>query len=367
MSYIGLISGTSVDSVSAVLVEFSDTRATLRAHYTQAIPSALKQQILEFIEPGDNEIDRMCQLDRQLGELFATAALNLLSKANVPKVDVIAIGSHGQNIRHRPTLATPFTLQIADPNTIAQLTGITTVADFRRKDVSLDGQGAPLAPAFHHAFMRSDKIDRIVLNLGGIANITLLPHDSTQSIIGFDTGPASGLLDAWISQEKNLPYDDNGQWAVSGTVDEELLKKLLADPYFNQAPPKSTGKEYFNLSWLKKFLSSEKYKPENIQRTLLELTAESIVRAIHDFSDFKSGEIIVCGGGVHNKFLLQRLAKLAAPLSVKSSAEIGIDPDWVEAMAFAWFAKNTLEKKPSNLPSVTGASRLAVLGGIYYA
>ncbi len=365
--YIGLMSGTSVDNIDAALVDFSHQQAKLMAHHSLAIPADITKALREFNTPGNNEIDTMGQLDIVVGKLFAEAVLALLKQTDIKPSQIIAIGSHGQTIRHRPNFPTPFTLQIGDPNTIATLTGITTVADFRRKDMALGGQGAPLLPAFHAAFMRSNHINRIVLNLGGIANITVLPTDVTQQVTGFDTGPANGLLDLWIQKNKNLPYDKNGEWAKQGKVIENLLEQFLADPYFKKLPPKSTGKEYFNLAWLENYLSLNKYDAASIQRTLLELTAQSIFAAIQNYTQLTAGEIVVCGGGAHNQFLLERLQTLASHFKVISSQTLGIDPNWVEAMGFAWFATQTLERKPSNLPSVTGARELAVLGGVYYS
>lgn len=364
--YIGLMSGTSMDGIDAALVDFTNG-SKLLAHHSEPLPKKLVQILRQLTSPSTNEIDTLGQASTQLGHAFAAAVNNLLKAADVNAQQIIAIGSHGQNIRHRPTLPSPFTLQISDPNIIATETGITTVADFRRKDIALGGHGAPLTPAFHQHFMAGDK-SQIILNIGGIANVTLLPHTGDR-VIGFDTGPGNCLLDAWILKNRAQAFDPQGEWASSGKVLTRLLEILLTDDYFLQKPPKSTGTEYFNLTWLQKTLSLvqilySNIKPEDVQRTLVELTAVSIINAINA-CQYSDKAIYVCGGGVHNKLLMDRLAALHSG-NVASSTELGIDPDWVEAMAFAWFAKNTLAKIPSNLPSVTGASRVAVLGGIYY-
>jgi anhydro-N-acetylmuramic acid kinase len=359
------MSGTSMDAINAALVDFTKG-VTLLAHHSQAIPTKLKNKLQTLALPGNNEIDLLGQTDVELGKLFAKAVEKLLRKAKLNPRDIRAIGSHGQTVRHRPTLSNPFTLQIGDPNTIASVTHITTVADFRRKDLALGGQGAPLVPAFHDESLRYKKTDRIVINIGGIANITVLSKNLRLPVIGFDTGPGNRLLDDWIAQHQRRAYDKNGAWARTGTLNHPLLKKLLNDPFFKKRPPKSTGREYFNLEWLRTFSLSE-IPPADVQRTLLEFTAQSIVNAIKNFTPVKKGEIIICGGGTHNLFLIERIAALTADFSVLSSADLGIGPDWVEAMAFAWLAKRTLNKKSGNLPSVTGAKRETILGAIYYA
>ncbi len=356
--YIGLMTGTSMDGIDAVIVDFSQGAKILATH-SEAIPNNLLATLHQLTLPGANEIDTLGQADVELGKLLATAAQKVMSKASVKPEQITAIGSHGQTIRHRPQAASPFTLQIGDPNTIAVHTRITTVADFRRKDMALGGQGAPLVPFYHQTFMQAKNKNRIILNIGGIANITLLP--SNGEVSGFDTGPGNALLDAWCLQHQQKAYDAHGGWAATGELNETLLETMLADPYFAQTAPKSTGKEYFNLAWLNSFDLND--TAENIQRTLVELTARSIIDTIA--RSITADEIIVCGGGVHNQLLMLRLSMLAT-CPVLSSAALGIDPDWVEACAFAWFAKNTLAKATSNLPNVTGATRAAVLGGIYY-
>lgn len=361
--YIGLMSGTSCDSIDAVLVDLSDRQRIQNvACHEHVIPADIKQQINGLIEPGDNEIHRLGELDRQLGELFAKAVFALLEKTTLTANDIRAIGSHGQNIRHQPRGDQPFTLQIADPNTIAERTGITTVADFRRRNLAQGGQAAPLTPAFHREVFASDSETRIVLNIGGIANITLL-DPAQDAVIGFDTGPGNTLLDTWILQQQNKAYDADGSWAAQGTVNEALLQCLLADSYFQQSAPKSTGREYFNLNWLQPHLQD--ISAIDVQATLAELTACSIANAIK--ASAQQGTVIVCGGGVFNRDLLQRLQRQLTAFTITSSDHFGIVPQWVEAIAFAWFAQQTLSGNRVDLCSVTGADKPTVLGGIYLA
>jgi len=358
--YIGLMSGTSMDAVDACLVNFADASIQLVATHAEPITEELKQSLLALCQPGDNEIDRLGVLDVQLGEYFAVAVEKLLANASVSRQKVRAIGSHGQTIRHRPQGSYPFTLQIGDPNVIASKTGITTVADFRRRDMAVGGQGAPLVPAFHRAFFHNAAHSRVVVNIGGIANITVLPAQSSQSVVGFDTGPGNTLMDMWSFQQRGLHYDKDGAWATQGCVDKELLSTLLADDYFALRPPKSTGREYFNHGWLTNHMSVE-LAPENVQATLLELTATSIANAIAD----DIHDVIVCGGGAYNNALMQRLTALCNKQPVVSSASLGLAPEWVEGCAFAWLAQQTLAGQPANIPAVTGARKAVVLGGVY--
>ncbi len=368
--YIGLMSGTSMDAIDAALVDFSADLNTphLIATHKSPMPRAMRDQLLDLCTPDFDEINRCGMVDMELGKLFAISANELLAKSKIARADIIAIGSHGQTIRHYPNAATPFTLQIANPNVIAELTGITTVADFRTRDMVKGGQGAPLVPAFHQQLFRDQQQDRIILNLGGIANITWLPADRNLPVIGFDTGPASTLLDAWVNQHLQQPYDKNGAWAASGKINNDLLEILLDDPYFKLAAPKSTGREYFNLAWLEKYLEqwSRKISAADVQTTLTELTAQSVAAAIHKVLNNKSAQILVCGGGIHNLYLLQRIKDLCADCDIQSTEKFGVHPDWVEAMAFAWLAQQTLARKPGNLPGVTGASGYAILGGVYF-
>ncbi len=356
------MSGTSVDSIDAALVELSDDQCSLLANHSEPLPETIQAEIRELSTPTDNEIDRLGVLDRQLGELFATATHNLLQHSGTSASQVSAIGSHGQTIRHRPpsglTGAKPFTLQIADPNVIAERTGMTTVADFRRRDMAAGGEAAPLAPAFHDAMFRHPARSRAIVNIGGIANVTLL---NTDPVVGFDTGPGNGLMDAWIQQHKQLAYDDQGNWAASGKVNSQLLQTLNQHPYLGLSPPKSTGKEVFNLSLLPQDMAQE-LAAQDIQATLAEWTATTIADALSDQAE----EVFVCGGGAHNRHLLARLEQLLQ-LPVASTDALGIHPDWVEAAAFAWLAARCLDSSTGNLPSVTGASGSRILGAIHQA
>ncbi|NOY63449.1 MAG: anhydro-N-acetylmuramic acid kinase [Gammaproteobacteria bacterium] len=361
--YIGLISGTSMDAVDAVLVSFEENTPSLIAAHAQPIPQALRRDLLQLCHHGD--LDQFGRLDIKVARLFAAAVTSLLAQAQLPASAITAIGSHGQTVRHRPAQSEPFTLQIGDPNTIAELTGITTVADFRRRDMAAGGQGAPLLPIFHDALLRHHSESRVVLNLGGIANITLLPSADDEAVSGFDTGPANTLLDAWAQRHLNSAHDINGAWAATGTVDDALLEQLLDDAYFRAPPPKSTGIEHFNIEWLEKRLDKHRQLgPQDVQRTLTELTATTVCQAIDQHAT-NARQVIVCGGGVHNSLLMERLAAHAQPRALCSSAKYGVDPDMMEAMAFAWLAQQRLSSTPINLPSITGASHPVVLGGIY--
>jgi anhydro-N-acetylmuramic acid kinase len=361
--YIGLMSGTSLDGIDTVLVDLSHPKPTLITSLYYPLESALRNAIESLRQPGFNEILRLAEIDVILGNEFGNAVNLLLHQQNLSAKHIRAIGSHGQTIRHQPHYPYPFTLQIGDPNIIAAKTGITTIADFRRRDIALGGQGAPLVPAFHKYLFDETTTNRIIVNIGGIANITLLPIDPLKNVLGFDTGPGNTLLDAWTQLHLQEPYDKNGQWAAQGTLDSHLLDQLLHDPYFNLPPPKSTGQDYFNLLWLKQF-SPEKIAPKNVQTTLTELTARTIIDAIMRY--LPEGEIYICGGGIHNPLLIDRIKAIATHHSVDSTEKLGIPPDWMEAMAFAWLAQQTLNKKPGNLKSVTGARHETILGGVYY-
>ncbi|MCB1760951.1 MAG: anhydro-N-acetylmuramic acid kinase [Gammaproteobacteria bacterium] len=365
--YIGLMSGTSLDGIDAALVEFSEEGETVRAFHYTPWPTRLRERLRELSTPGDNEIDRLGELDIESADAFADAVASLLSRASTSPSLILAIGSHGQTIRHRPQADYPFTLQIGDPNRLAEKTGIRVVADFRRRDMAAGGEGAPLAPAYHAARFRTSRETRAVLNIGGIANVTLLPKAHEDSVVGFDTGPGNTLLNAWIQKQLGLGYDDKGRWAAEGRVSHELLESMLSDPYFAQPVPKSTGPEHFNLRWLQQHLAPNRHlSPQDVQATLTRLTSESIARAIHSLG-VETGSLIVCGGGTHNPLLLQQLRSLLPGVRVESSAALGVDPDQLEAIAFAWLARQTLSGVSGNLPQVTGARHPVVLGGIYSA
>lgn len=362
--YIGLMSGTSMDAIDAVLVSFEANTPRLLAHHSLPIDDALRADLTGLQQPGNDELNRTARLDIQMARLFARAIMELMEQAGCQAGEIIAIGSHGQTVRHIPDGEFPTSFQIGDPNLIAELTGITTVADFRRRDMAAGGQGAPLVPAFHNQVFRSEGIKRVIVNIGGIANITILPARAEDSVTGFDTGPGNGLMDAWIHKHLGRNFDQSGEWAAQGKMIPGLLAKLLEDPYFALPAPKSTGKEYFHLDWLEKHVG-KKMAAKDVQTTLCELTATSIKNAIQQVAPMVD-EVYVCGGGIYNQTLMQRLADLLKPAEVASTAELGLAPDWVEALCFAWLAKQTLHRQPSNLPSVTGAKHDVVLGGIFW-
>jgi anhydro-N-acetylmuramic acid kinase len=331
-------------------------------------PPQARERLGEISATPASSIDKLGELDRQVGELFAAAANQLMKQAGIDKAAIRAIGSHGQTIRHRPDNNLPYTLQIGDPNIIAALTGITTVADFRRRDMALGGQGAPLVPGFHAAAFRTSAENRVVLNIGGIANITVLAADPDVPVTGFDTGPGNTLLDSWIQKHQGKPYDDRGAWAATGHADQALLDSLLHDAYFEREPPKSTGPEYFNVGWVTRHLSANAPPAADVQATLCELTARSVVAAIQRHAP-DTTMVLICGGGGRNDTLMDRLqARLADECVTMCSTEAyGIAPQWVEAAAFAWLARQTVAGRPGNVPSVTGASHAVVLGGIYHS
>ncbi len=363
--YIGLMSGTSMDGVDAVLVDFSDHQVKLVTTHTVELPKHLLSGLQRMCQSSSDEINHMGILDRGVGKLFAQAVNELLEKAQIDKELIIAIGSHGQTIRHMPNLEMGFTLQIGDPNTIAALTGIDVIADFRRKDIALGGQGAPLVPAFHQQRFAQEGRKRILLNIGGISNITYLPGDASE-VVGFDTGPGNTLIDYWIKQSKGESYDSNGEWAASGQTDDKLLQQMLSHSYFSLSTPKSTGRELFNQAWLEQQTADFGYLDEaDIQSTLLDLTCHSIAKDCLKLTD--KAELYVCGGGAFNSELLKRLGALLPDYQVMSTSELGIDPKWVEAIAFAWLAKRFKCGQSGNLPAVTGASREAILGGLFPA
>lgn len=365
--YIGLMSGTSADGIDAALLDFSTTPPSLVHQLAYPIPTAIKTRIYDLMVPGVNEIDRMGVLDRQLGELFAEATQELLHQAGVSPGAIAAIGSHGQTIRHRPPgqLEAAFTLQIGDPNVIAERSGITTVADFRRRDMAAGGQGAPLVPGFHQAIFGSADHDRVILNIGGIANLSFLFR--AEQVLGFDTGPGNALMDAWIQRHHDKAYDADGAWAASGKSHSGLLSRLLGHPYFAQQAPKSTGRETFTLSWLDDALKEfPGLDPADVQATLLDLTATTISAQV--LAKRRSGvQIYVCGGGAHNQRLMQALQAAMGEHRLGTTDELGLSPDWVEAAAFAWLARQCMVRRSGNIPSVTGASRKVILGSVYYS
>ncbi len=354
-----------MDGIDAGLVDFSGSRPRLIGYNFSPFPTKTAETLHKLVDPENPTfLKQYGELDAQLGRLFADAALSLLKKTPKLANEIIAIGSHGQTIHHSPDATFPFCLQIGDPNIIAEQTGITTVADFRRRDIAAGGQGAPLVPAFHQLFFYDPSETRIILNIGGIANITVLPKNQDNSVLGFDTGPGNALMDHWAREHLGVAYDENGNWANSGTCQKQLLDELLRDAYFELDPPKSTGKEYFSPSWLNNKLTKQKeYLPENIQASLCHLTACSISQAIKKYT-INPDRILVCGGGVHNSLLMDLLQQ-QLPCPVNSTDQFGLNPDQVEAVAFAWLAKQTLQGLPGNLVAVTGAKHPAILGAIY--
>lgn len=364
--FIGLISGTSTDGVDAALVEFAPAPRLHHSHFLP-YPDALRTQLLALAGgryEGD-PIDQLGTLDHKLGELFAHAAIALLKNAGLESVAVRAIGSHGQTVRHHPGTAHPFSLQIADPNIIAVRTGITTVADFRRRDLALDGEGAPLVPAFHADVFSDTRETRAVVNIGGIANLTFLPA-SNGNVIGFDTGPGNVLMDWWSREHLHAPFDKNGEFAASGKVNSGLLEALLTDDYFQRLPPKSTGPEHFSPAWFLQKAENFTLPPPDVMATLCELTACSIATSVTACVP-RTQRVLLCGGGGHNAHLRTRLATRLLTCELQSTADFGISPDMVEATAFAWLARETLAGRPGNLPTVTGACAPAVLGAVYPA
>lgn len=359
------MSGTSMDAIDAALVEIANDQIRLIGYRQYPITSDLRRELITATR--SSSIDYITRLDVRMGRLFAEAAIALMRENSRGKYEISAIGCHGQTILHRPEPPEPTTLQIGDPNIIAHITGITTVADFRRMDIAAGGQGAPLTPALHNHIFRHETKNRVVVNIGGIANITTLPAKNTNSTIcGFDTGPGNVLLDEWVFKHTGQSMDVNGNWSARGTCNPKLLELLIQDDYFDLAPPKSTGRDYFNIYWLLKRLDNFDHpgQPEDIQSTLVQLTAVTITNAINKYAP-STKEVIVGGGGAHNPQLMQALSRNLAKCNVLSTRDIGINPDALEAMAFAWLAKRRIEGHPGNLPAVTGATTSVVLGCIY--
>jgi len=362
--YIGLMSGTSMDGIDAALVDFSSVHTYVIATHSEPYPGTVHQQLIAALDLPDPRNANLAGLDNAVGEAFARATNRLLSIAGIDRAEVQAIGSHGQTIRHEPNATQPYSLQIGNPEIIAANTGINVVADFRSADIRAGGQGAPLVPAFHKASFANANENRVILNIGGIANITVLPADPAIAVTGFDTGPGNTLMDAWAQQHLNTAMDAGGQWAAGGTCDAQLLEELLQYAYFSSAPPKSTGREYFNLDWLSKYHSANHVAAQDVQATLCRLTTRTIIEAIEKHAP-GTQRLLVCGGGIHNSCLMQQLQTGLPGTRVESTAQHGLDPDWVEAAAFAWLAKQQLAARPGNLPEVTGAAHPVILGTLF--
>lgn len=364
--YIGVMSGTSLDGIDVAVVDFHTSGMTLLAAETSPFEDNLRKDLLKLINTGRAHLHQLGQIDMALGHAYSHAVSQLLAKTAIKADRIDAIGCHGQTIYHAPDAIYPFSMQIGNGHVIAETTGIPTITDFRQPDIILGGQGAPLVPAFHQAMFQDDEHHRVIANIGGISNITILPAGNKQSVTGFDTGPGNVLLDQWYQQHHDGLFDRDGQWARSGDTDQSLLKLFMSDPFFQQPIPKSTGREYFNLKWLtQKLLKLDKpLKASTIQKTLLQLTATSISEAITQYAAH-TDEIFVCGGGAHNDALMQALGDALPNMSVQTTTELGLAPDWVEACAFAWLARQFMLSQPGNLPSVTGARKATVLGALY--
>ena len=371
--FIGLMSGTSLDGIDGVVVDFTGAgpmRLTVHAHRHAEFDASLRAELLALNQPGDNEIHRVALVANRLARCYAEVVASLLQDAGVSRREVTAIGCHGQTVRHRPGEfdGTGYTVQVNAPALLAAIGGIDVVADFRTADVAAGGQGAPLVPAFHRAVFARPGASVAVLNLGGIANVSAIAADG--STLGFDSGPANALLDLWSTASIGRRFDANGAWAASGRVDPDLLDALLDEPYFALSPPKSTGRDLFHPRWLEARLlatgARARLAAADIQATLAELTARTAADAIRRHAaDAK--ELVVCGGGAFNADLMTRLAARLSPLPVVSSAERGLPPDQVEACAFAWLARAFVRREAGNIPSVTGASEPRVLGALYPA
>ena len=382
--FIGLMSGTSLDGVDVALVEFNDSKQppaneqarVLHTHFL-AYPSSLRSEILALQQPTANELEATALIGNALAKLYASAVNQLLSSADLSPSKITAIGCHGQTIRHRPGFkdGVGFTLQIGNAALLSELTGITVVSDFRSRDIAAGGQGAPLVPAFHQAVFASTHANRVIINIGGIANITYLGRtESSRSpvsniIFGFDSGPGNMLLDAWIKQHKNLDYDANGAWASTGQLIAPLLCAMLAEPYFALAPPKSTGRDLFNDDWLEKKRQTASTlatnnRPQDVANTLVALTAQTIYKALTQYCG-QFDEVYLCGGGAHNDLLVQNLQALLGNTKCDSTTSLGIGVDWVEAIAFAWLAKQCIYGNTANVAEVTGAKGRRILGAIY--
>jgi len=367
--YIGIMSGTSLDGIDIAITRFSGAgKFHFIAAQTFPFPEQLYNTLKILISQQGCHFQELGNIDIALGQLIGQSINQLLVEENLTAKDITAIGSHGQTLFHSPTGDFPFSLQIGNANVISEVTGITTVADFRQRDIAAGGQGAPLVPAFHQALFASTIEDRVIVNIGGISNITHIPSDPNKAVIGFDTGPGNVLIDYWTQLHLNKSYDDGGQWAASGKCNDHYLSLLINEPFFRMAAPKSTGRELFNPQWLKQI--ADKYTPEisavDVQATLVEFTAQTLCNDIKKYAD-SSSHIYICGGGAHNDYLLSRLQQLLIGKQLSTTEKLGLNPNWVEACAFAWLAYRTMNKQTGNLPTVTGATHPVVLGAIHPA
>ncbi len=357
--FLGLMSGTSLDGIDVVAVDFSEKKLRLLGHHFLSYPEELRDELLRLSVAGENEIERAGKVSLTLAKLYAQATLELLDAYDISRDIIEAIGVHGQTVRHRPSEG--WSLQLNAPALVAELTGLDVVADFRSRDLAAGGEGAPLVPGFHAALFSSNTVARAIVNLGGIANVTLLPPRNKRylRVSGFDCGPANVLLDAWANKHLGKPFDENGAWAATGKVDAELLEKLLAHPYFSKPTPKSTGREDFNLAWLESLVGET--TPADVERTLIALTAKTVANACK-----KAPEVYLCGGGTKNTLLFKEIQNELAPTSeVFSTDALGVDPVHVEAMAFAWLARAYFLRRPGSLCEATHAAGRRVLGALY--
>jgi len=359
---IGMLSGTSRDGVDTVLVNFSRGSMSILHASCVPYPAAIRQKLDQLLETGKRPTsDETGLLDETLGRFFARSAQNLVREAGMEMRDIRAIGSHGQNVWHDPRGETPVSIQLGRLDLIAKNTSTTTIGNFRSADVLAGGQGAPLAPLLHQELFHNENEDRAVLNIGGIANLTILPAKG--GVSGFDCGPGNCLMDVWTRRHLQKDYDDNGRWAASGKIDPALLESMLQDPYFSQPSPKSTGLEHFNITWLDKILADSSLQEVDVQATLAELTALSVANSLRDSGE--PARLLVCGGGVHNGFLMRRLAAALPDVIVETTGRYGADPDWVEGLLFAWLARERLNQQMQNTPPVTGATRPVLLGDVH--
>lgn len=362
--YIGLMSGTSLDGIDAVLVNLSDNQFKLVGSLYQPYPDTIKTSLGNIIQAQQTTTADLAGLDNQLALLNAQVVNTLLQDTRHTADSIKAIGYHGQTIFHNPEGEHPNSIQLGDPNLLAGHTNIAVVADFRRMDMAVGGQGAPLVPAFHQFLFRDNIHDRAILNIGGIANLTILPADPAQPIAGFDTGPGNCLMDEWSMLHNQQSFDEAGRWAQQGKLSNDVLQSLLNDPYFNRSPPKSTGREYFNLDWLRQRSDLSSVSTEDVQTSLTFLTATSIANALRQFAP-GTQQVFVCGGGAHNQFLTSLLQEQLGLIRLDTTNKLGLDPDWVEACAFAWLAQQRIQQHPANIPSATGAHKTVLLGAIY--
>lgn len=363
LSFIGVMSGSSLDGIDVALTEFNNKKCQVVATYFQPYPNNIKNALLDLHFPSDNELEKSALMANQLARLYAEAINALLAENDIAPRQIIAIGCHGQTIRHQPRNGSEvgYSIQLGNHALLAELTGITVVGDFRSRDIAAGGQGAPLVPAFHRAVFASHHKNRAIVNVGGIANITFITRNGV--VTGFDSGPGNILIDHWAKLNIDKAYDADGAWASTGTVNQQLLDSFLAEPFFALPPPKSTGRDLFNAAWLNQHLEYFDCCPEDIARTLVELTSHTIFQAMtHHCADMD--EIYLCGGGTHNKLLQLTLQSKLANLTLSTTDALGVNVDWVEAVAFAWLAYQTLNNQPSNLPSVTGAGGPRILGTI---